>query len=61
MRAWGLTRWPDRLALLSGLEFFFDSFFEARLCDTWGAPPLELYVISIIESSGEEDGGEVDV
>lgn len=39
----------------------FDGFFKTRLCDAWGAPPLKLYVISVIESMGEEDRGEVDV
>lgn len=56
-----LTRRPDRLALLGGLKVLLDGFFKARLCNARGAPPLELYMISIIKSSGEEDGGEVDV
>jgi len=43
------------------LEVLFESFLKAWLGNTWGAPPLELNVVSIVDSMGKEDGGQVDV
>lgn len=56
-----LTGWPDRFAFLGGLEVLFESFLKAWLCNTRGAPPLELNVVPVVDSMGKEDGGEVDV
>jgi hypothetical protein len=38
-----------------------ESVLKAWLSDSWGTPSLELNVFRIVQSMGEEDGGEVDV
>jgi hypothetical protein len=38
-----------------------DSFLKAWLSYSWGAPSLELNVFGIVQSMGEEDGGEVNI
>ena len=56
-----ITRWSNRLSLLGGLEFVLESFFKGWLCEGWCAPPLELYMVYIVESIGDENGREVEV
>ena len=56
-----LTGWPDRFAFLDRLEVLLESFLKAWFGNTWGTPPLELNVVSIVDSMCKEDGGEVDV
>ncbi len=56
-----ITRWSNRLSLLGGLEFVLESFFKSWLCEGWCAPPLELYMVYIVESIGDENGREVEV
>jgi len=55
------TRWPDRFALLDRLKVLLESFLKGWLSDSWGAPSLELNVFRIVQSMGEEDGGEVNI
>jgi len=43
------------------LKVLLESFLKAWLSDSWGAPSLELDVFRIVQSMGEENGGEVDI
>jgi len=43
------------------LEILLESFLKGWLGDPWGTPSLELDVVRIAQSMGEEDRGEVDV
>jgi hypothetical protein len=56
-----ITRWSDRLSLLGGLKFVPKSLFKGWLSEGWCAPPLELYMVYIVQSMGEENGREVEV
>lgn len=40
-----LTRWPDRLPFLGGLEILFEGFLKGWLGERWCAPSLELDMV----------------
>ena len=56
-----LTRWPERLPLLRRPELLLHSLLKARLRQTRRAPNLQLDMLLVVDTMGEEHRGEIHV